>query len=170
MQWTPKNILKLSEYWHRLAGGETPERAQFRVEEVQPLLPYLMLCDFEPAPFRVRYRLSGTRVDEMTGMNLAGRYLDEFADGAYATAVKEMLGFYETASRTGRPHVWNYAWVGDNPNQKMIWAGIFPLKVNGVIAQCISIEDYSALSKLEDRRVQPLDPKTRRDWSRLHRA
>ena len=76
MQWTPKNITQLSDYWHSLAGGATPERAQFRVEDVQPLLPYLMLCDFEFNPFRLRYRLSGTKVDQMTSMNLAGRYLE----------------------------------------------------------------------------------------------
>lgn len=169
MQWIPKNIAMLSDYWHGLAGGETPERAQFRVEEVQPLLPFLMLCDFEFQPFRLRYRLSGTRVDEVTGMNLAGRYLDEFADGAYAEPVKEMLGYYEEASRTGRPRVWSYAWAGNNPNLKVIWAGMFPLKVNGVIAQCVSIEDYGDYNAPEDGRFEPVDPAMRRDWLKLQR-
>jgi hypothetical protein len=169
MQWTPKNIATLSEYWHGLAGGETPERAQFRIEDVRPLLPYLMLCDFEFDPFRLRYRLSGTRVDQMTSMNLAGRYLDEFAGGAYADAVREMLGFYEEASRTGRPRIWSYPFAGDNPKQKVIWAGIFPLKVNGRILQCVSIEDYGDFNQSEDGRLEPLDPATKRDWSQLHR-
>jgi hypothetical protein len=166
---TPRNITTLSDYWHGLADGKTPERAQFRIEEVQPLLPYLMLCDFEFAPFRLRYRLSGTRVDAMTGMNLAGRYLDEFLDGAYGETVREMLGFYEEVSRTGRPHVFTYPWVGDNPRQKVIWVGLFPLKVNGVVAQCVSIEDYGEFNEGEDGRLEPLDPTTKRDWSRLHR-
>lgn len=169
MEWTPKNIVTLSDYWHGLAGGETPERAQFKIEDVQPLLPYLMLCDFEFDPFRLRYRLSGTRVDQMTSMNLAGRYLDEFAGGAYAEAVREMLGFYEEASRTGRPRIWNYPFAGDNPNQKVIWAGIFPLKVGGRIAQCVSIEDYGDFNASEDGRLEPMDPDTKRDWSQLHR-
>jgi len=169
MQWRPKNIAMLSDYWHGLAGGETPERQQFRIEEVQPLLPYLMLSDFEFAPFRLRYRLSGTRVDAMTGMNLAGRYLDEFAEGAYAEAIREMLGFYEEGSRTGRPRIWTYPFAGDNPNQKVIWAGLFPLKVNGAIAQCVSIEDYGELNESVDGHLGPLDPATKRDWSKLHR-
>ncbi|HVZ02282.1 MAG TPA: PAS domain-containing protein [Dongiaceae bacterium] len=169
MQWVPKNIGMLSDYWNGLAGGETPDRAQFQVEDVQPLLPFLMLCDFEINPFRLRYRLSGTRVDEMTGMNLAGRYLDEFADGVYAEPVREMLAYYEEASRTGRPRVWNYAWAGNNPNLKLIWAGMFPLKVNGRIAQCIAIEDYGEYNAREDGRIEPVDPATRRDWARLHR-
>jgi len=169
MQWTPKNIALLSEYWHSLSDGATPERAQFKIEEVQPLLPYLMLCDFEFNPFRLRYRLSGTKVDAMTSMNLAGRYLEEFLGGAYDDVVRKMLGFYEEVSRTGRPYVFNYPWAGDNPNQKLIWAGLFPLKVNGVIAQCVSIEDYGDLNESEDGRVEPLDPATKRDWSLLHR-
>jgi hypothetical protein len=169
MQWTPKNIAMLSDYWHGLAGGETPERAQFHIEDVQPLLPFLILCDFEFDPFRLRYRLSGTRVDQMTSMNLAGRYLDEFLGGAYDDAIREMLGFYEEASRTGRPHIWSYPFAGDNPNHKVIWAGIFPLKVNGRIAQCVSIEDYGDFNESEDGRLEPLDPSTKRDWSQLHR-
>ena len=169
MQWTPKNITLLSDYWHGLAGGETPERVQFRIEDVQPLMPYLILCDFEFAPFRLRYRLSGTKVDQMTSMNLAGRYLDEFLGGAYDDAVHEMLGFYEEASRTGRPRIWSYPWAGDNPNQKVIWAGLFPLRVNGALAQCVSIEDYGDYNESEDGRVQPLNPAAKRDWSRLHR-
>ncbi len=169
MNWIPKNIGLLSDYWSSLAGGETPERAQFRIEEVQPLLPYLILCDFEFDPFRLRYRLSGTRVDQMTSMNLAGRYLDEFLGGSYDDAIRDMLGFYEEASRTGRPRVWNYPWAGDNPKKKMIWAGIFPLKVNGTITQCVSIEDYGEYNESEDGRLEVLDPASKRDWSRLHR-
>jgi hypothetical protein len=169
MNWTPKNIALLAAYWRNLAGCETPERAQFRIEEVQPLLPYLILCDFELNPFRLRYRLSGTRVDQMTSMNLAGRYLDEFLGGSYDDAIHDMLGFYEEASRTGRPHIWNYPWAGDNPKRKVIWAGIFPLKLNGVIAQCVSIEDYGDYNESEDGRLEVLDPATKRDWSRLHR-
>ena len=38
------------------------------LEDALPLLPFLMLCDFEFQPFRLRYRLSGTRVDEVTGI------------------------------------------------------------------------------------------------------
>ena len=166
---TPKNITTLSDYWCGLAGGATPERALFRIEELQPLLPFLILCDFEFNPFRLRYRVSGTQVDAMTGMNLAGRYLDEFLGGAYAVTIRRMLDFYETASRTGQPQVFNYPWVSDNPKQKLVWVGMFPLKVNGVIAQCVAIEDYGEFNETQDGRVEPIDPETKKDWSRLHR-
>ena len=82
MNSVPKNIEILSKYWNRLANGEVPERSLFNIEELLPLLPFLLLVDLERDPFRVRFRLSGTRVDQMTGMNLAGHYLDEFATGS----------------------------------------------------------------------------------------
>jgi len=165
----PPNIRHLSDYWHGLAGGETPERSQFQIEDIHALMPYLMLCDFEFRPFRLRYRLSGTRIDEVTGLNLTGRYLDEFVEGDYAAAVRQMLGYYEEASRTGRPRIWSYDWAGENPRNKQIWVGIFPLKVNGAITQCVSIEDYGVLNVLEDGRVEPADRGLQADWAKLQR-
>src|SRR4051812_13923475 len=43
-------------------------------------------------------------------------------------------------------------------------AGLFPLKVNGVIVQWISIEDYGDLNESEDRRVEPPDSGNKRNW------
>ena len=169
MEWMPSNIRQLSDYWLGLAGGQTPERSQFHIEDVMPLLPFLLLADFEFNPFRLHYRLSGTRVDQMTGLNLAGRYLDEFATGSYAAAVNEMISYYEEGSRTGRPRVWTYAWAGENPELKTIWAALFPLKVDGVIQQCLSIEDYGEFNSVSDGKLRPDDGQARRDWATLHR-
>lgn len=170
MQQIPKNIARLSEYWHGLAGGEPPERNQFQIEDVAPLLPYLLLCDFEFNPFRVRYRLSGTRVDQITGLNMTGRYLDEFVEGDYGDSVRQMIGYYEEASRTGRPHIWNYPWAGDNPAGKLIWAGLFPLRVNGAVAKCVSIEDYGPVRFLEEGPIEASDRRLRADWAKLDRS
>jgi hypothetical protein len=169
MQQIPRNIARLSEYWHGLADGEPPERNLFQIEDVAQLLPYLLICDFEFNPFRVRYRLSGTRVDQVTGMNLTGHYLDEFLDGDYGKTVREMLGYYEEASRTGRPRIWTYPWAGDNPHGKVIWVGIFPLNVKGAISKCVSIEDYGPIRLLDEGRIEPADRHLRADWSRLGR-
>ncbi len=169
MEWMPPNIRQVSDYWNGLAGGQTPERSQLRIEDLQPLLPFLLLAEFEFNPFRLRYRLSGTRVDQMTGLNLAGHYLDEFATGSYADAVNEMIGYYEEASRTGRPRVWTYAWAGENPRLKIIWVALFPLKVDGVIRQCLSIEDYGEFNAAEDGKLHADDRQNHRDWATLHR-
>lgn len=141
----PQSIQVLHAYWSSLAGGVAPERAAFDVFEVRSLIPNILLCDLEFSPFRVRYRLSGTSVDEMTGVNLTGRYLDEFADGSYANSVEQISAHYEHVSRTGLPLFWSYAWSGFNPESILTWVGFFPLKRNGKIDQCLSIEDYGAL-------------------------
>lgn len=169
MNRVPKNIDILSKYWNSLAGGEPPERALFNIEELLPLLPFLLLVDLERDPFRVRFRLSGTRVDQMTGMNLAGHYLDEFATGSYAESINQMIGYYEEASRTGKPYIWTYPWAGDNPKLIHIWAALFPLKTNGVITQCVSMEDYGELNIVEDGTLHPDDSANGRDWATLHR-
>lgn len=142
----PENIQLLHNYWTSLAGSEAPERARFEIEHVRAILPYLMICEFTWSPFRVRYRLSGTAVDEMTGVNLTGRYLDEFSTGRYAASVKQMLDYYAEASRTGHSRIWSYPWAGYH-GSKSIWAGIFPLRVNGKICQCVAIEDYGKLNE-----------------------
>jgi hypothetical protein len=141
----PGNIITLRTYWANLANGEAPDRSAFNIASVKSLLPYLMICDFEFFPFRVRYRLSGTAVDEMTGANLTGRYLDEFLIGNYGDAVRQLMTHYEDASQTGEPHIFTYACVGENPGSIGVWVGLFPLKRSGKIDQCVSIEDYGQL-------------------------
>jgi hypothetical protein len=170
MDRVPNNIRRLSDYWHGLAGGAVPERSLFHIEEVASLLPYLLICEFESSPFRVRYRLSGTKVDQMTGMNLAGRYLDEFLSGAYGDSVRELHDRYETASRTGQPSTLAYPWAGDNPDLKSIHVGIFPLKVDGKISQCVAIEDYGPFNALADGELLLDDLEQQGDWQRLHRG
>ena len=164
MEWAPTYIRALHDYWTGLDQGNVPDRSQFNIDDLRDLLPYLLVCDFEFDPFRVRFRLSGTKIDEMTGMNLTGHYLDEFAQGAYAKSITEMMGYYEEASRTGRPRIWTYPWAGDNPRAKVIWVGLFPLKVDGKICQCVSIEDYGELDNAQDllRRDQSVT-----DWASL---
>ncbi|MDY0885237.1 PAS domain-containing protein [Dongia soli] len=164
MQWAPKNICQLRDYWGSLAGDAVPERALFDPAQVKSILPYLMICEFEFAPFRVRFRLSGTSVDEMTGMNLTGRYLDEFATGTYAASIQEMLGYYEDASKTGRPRVWTYPWSGDNPGARVIWVALFPFQINGTLSQCVSIEDYGEFDGVKDAELRP---ETGADWAGL---
>src|SRR3546814_12568465 len=40
-------------------------------------MPYVLIADIEHAPFRVRFRLVGTKVVEATGFEFTGKYLDE---------------------------------------------------------------------------------------------
>ena len=55
-------IGQLYAYWLGLAQGAVPDRVDFDPGTVKPLLPNIMLIEIEDAPFRVRFRLSGTRI------------------------------------------------------------------------------------------------------------
>jgi hypothetical protein len=146
----PAKIAQLADYWRSLGDGAAPERHLLDPAAITPLLPYVLLIDFEDEPFRVRYRLTGTKVDEMTGINITGRYLDEFAQEPYRAAIEGIERCYRTCRSTGQAIVETYLWPNEGGLWRQVWMGLFPLKINGEIRQCISIEDYGALGPHPD--------------------
>jgi hypothetical protein len=149
-QGTPARVRQLAEYWLSLGGGTAPERNLLDPAAITPLLPYVLIVQFEDAPFRVRYRLTGTKVDEMTGMNITGRYLDEFATGEFRAVVEGIQRCYVRCRETGRAMIEAYHWPNDRDLARLVWMGLFPLTVNGEIRQAISIEDYGPLGPQPD--------------------
>jgi hypothetical protein len=153
----PERIAAFRAYWQGLAGGAAPERRLLDPAAVVALLPYLLLIEFEDEPFRVRYRLTGTKVDEMTGMNITGRYLDEFAQGQYREPVLFIQRCYERCRTKGEMVIESYLWPDEDRNLfRSVWMGLFPLRIDGAVRQCVSIEDYGPLGPKPD----PMD------WSR----
>jgi hypothetical protein len=146
----PERVRTLAAYWHSLAGGAAPERRLFDPAAVLALLPYLLIVELVDRPFRVRYRLTGTKVDEMTGMNITGRYLDEFATDEYRDVVLAIQRCYARCRETGKAIIETYHWPNDRDLSRLVWMGIFPLKVDGQIRQCVSIEDYGPLGPQPD--------------------
>lgn len=140
------NIARLNAYWQRIGGGATPERTAVDPAEIPDLLPYLMLVEFTVAPFRVRYRLTGTFVDQQTGLNLTGRYLDEFSHGDGRDTVQQLIEGYRLCVETGRPHHGVYDWPTIHGYPRQIGFGLFPLLVGGQVTQALSIEDYSDIT------------------------
>src|ERR1051325_10468197 len=67
-------IPALHSWWLDHARNDIPDRSQLHPGDVKPLLPYLLISDVEHNPFRIRYRLVGTRVVEATGIDFTGRY------------------------------------------------------------------------------------------------
>jgi hypothetical protein len=149
-QGTPERVRQLAEYWLSLGGGTAPERALLEPGAIIPLLPFVLLVEFEDMPFRVRYRLTGTRVDEMTGMNITGRFLDEFATGEFRAVVEGIQRCYARCRETGQAVIEAYHWPNDRDLARLVWMGLFPLRVNGEIRQCMSIEDYGPLGPQPD--------------------
>lgn len=140
------NVRRLFAYWQSLAGGATPERHLVDPAAIPQLLPYLMIAEFSEDPFRVRYRLTGTLVDEQTGMNLTGRYLDEFRYGSGETAILHLEEGYRQCASTGMPYQGLYDWKSRAGYLKQIGFGLFPLRVGGVIRQCLAVEDYTGIT------------------------
>ena len=65
-------------YWrdsHR--DGLPLRRTEVDPSVLKPILPFLLLGDIEPAPFRVLFRLIGTAVAEFSRHDFSGKYLDE---------------------------------------------------------------------------------------------
>lgn len=148
----PERIQALGAWWDALAragppGGGPPERAAVDIAQLKPLLPYLMLMEFRTDPFVVRYRLTGTKIDEWVGTNVTGRTLNEFLATDKTGASAYLMSCYEHCWRTGEPVVGAYDWPSVSGNPLRIWFGMYPLKLDGAIRQCLVIEDFESLSE-----------------------
>lgn len=135
-------IGQLHSYWSRLNDGLPAPREAFDPEAIKPLLPNLLMVEFEHNPFRVRYRLAGTWVDAQTGYQVTGRYLDEFAFDPLTEAVAYMMAAYEKVARGDVPFfVGVYEWRRPWPVPVRAPVGIFPLTLEGDLRQAVAIED-----------------------------
>jgi hypothetical protein len=80
-QFHPK-IARLYDYWLQIHPPDgLPGRHHFDRAAIAPLLSNIWLLEVEREPFRLRYRLIGSRVDTVLGRKLSGRYLDESYSG-----------------------------------------------------------------------------------------
>lgn len=135
-------IQEFHQHWLRLSqGGRLPNRADIEPENFKSALPNIILVDIERDPFRVRYRLCGTRVVEICG-NLAGRYLDEFGDAKLWNPAP-YIEIYRTAAHQRRP-VFIHDWIaGEFDVRHYFQAGRWPLANDGqTVDMCIGVEDY----------------------------
>jgi len=131
--------------WH---GSRLPGRADIEPTNFKPILPNIILADIEYEPFRVRYRLCGTRVAEFCG-NLTGRYLDQL-DGADLWTTSIYVRQYQVAVRDQRP-VFSCDWMeGASGGRHYFQTGIWPLAGNGANPDmCIAVEDYLDLHRAD---------------------
>lgn len=72
------SIRALFAYWQSACtNGVPPRRTEIDPSAIKPALPYILLGDIEPEPFRVLFRLVGTLVADFSRQDFTGRYLDE---------------------------------------------------------------------------------------------
>jgi len=68
-------VRTVHDWWTGHRGEDVPDRSALDPFALKATLPYLLISDVEPPPFRIRYRLVGTKVVEATGLDFTGRYL-----------------------------------------------------------------------------------------------
>lgn len=119
--WHPA-LVEIYRHWLSLCPGEEelPGRQHLDPAAFPHLLPQVWLVDVARDPMRFRYRLVGTRIDQVTGVNLTGKWMDEIHPRSHI----EGAGFqryYRAAEsglpswRRGRPLFW-YAKVAEIEN------------------------------------------------------
>ncbi|GAB2176190.1 PAS domain-containing protein [Dongia sp. agr-C8] len=129
--------------WWRAAGdaaGGIPDRRDFDPTRFPRLLPNMIICEAVADPFRIRYRLVGTKVADVLNIDFTGHYLDELLDGATDTPWQD---YFVTAFEQRVPilgEVTEQTLAGGN---FVFEFGIFPVTAGGAeVAQFLCIEDY----------------------------
>jgi hypothetical protein len=134
-------VRELHDYWQsKRRGRDVPDRSDIDPAEIKSLLPNILLSEWSEPPFRVRYRLVGSRAVQLTGFDFTGRYLDELlstdSENRWQEDYREardhrvpILGAVEVPTLQGDRFRYEF--------------GIFPLTLGGrEVRQFIAIEDY----------------------------
>lgn len=160
-----QHIRRFDAYWRDKRGDRAmPYRRDIDPAELKSILPWMLVVEIEPQPFRVLYRLAGTKVVEMNGIELTGRYLDTLDDdGANFTA--QGIAAYHQAWTSGQPVYGSYSWPTQSGTEYYVEFAIFPVEEPGSKAQCIALEDWEIERRLTARNEPPL-PYVRRQPSK----
>ncbi|MET1028843.1 MAG: PAS domain-containing protein [Dongiaceae bacterium] len=135
-------VRSLSQYWEtKKAGRRLPDRDDFDLADLTSLLPYMLVVGIEIEPFRVFYRLTGTKVVEMNGIELRGRYLDSLGP-EQARWVDEGMRVYRICWQQQMPIFATYTWPTDFGAAYDVEFGIFPVTFQGKATQCLALEDW----------------------------
>lgn len=117
--------------------------------EMRAILPNIFVISIEQAPFRVFYRLVGTKAVAFRH-ELTGRYLDEITE--YSEDVRvELIKEYRMVCEQKRPTYSKDTLKTKFGNTLIVYGSIFPLSSDGnTVDRCIAIEDYEGSSRPDD--------------------
>jgi hypothetical protein len=161
-QITPK-VHRLHQYWLSLVRQQAdatgfsdptaphlpPPRHLLDPGAILNLLPRVVIVEFEDDPFRVRYRLTGTWVDDTNGVNLTHAYLDSYDDGSSSEALSPLLQHYRLAWEKAAPSIFHYRWMSLRGSLLNVCCGIFPLTVDGRVRQAVALEEYDLTQRFD---------------------
>jgi hypothetical protein len=145
--WTDPNLTtsllvrEMHDWWtaNRTAAG-IPDRSRLDPLALRRLLPNLIISEVQAAPFRIRYRLVGTKVADVTNYDFTGRYLDEILAGGSDTP---WLEYYQTVYRNRAPLMGSVTERTTSGDTFTYEFGMFPLTAGGTeVRQFVSVEDY----------------------------
>jgi hypothetical protein len=132
-------ITELHQYWLARRGERLmPRRADIDPAHIAALLPHIALVDIEHEPFRVRYRVVGTKMVEYCGHDFTGLYLDEVK----FSKPDELLALYRRAATERAPTFRSTNWRSPDGAFWALENAILPLSEDDVlVTQCLAIED-----------------------------
>ena len=152
-------VSALNDWWCSKGGPLiVPDRSDVDPLELKPLLANILIAEAEHHPFRVKYRLQGTKVTEITGIDITGHYLDELLSVEPDQPWQE---HYLTVYRTRRPLFGSTTVPRSSGGTVDYEFGIFPLRHGAdLIEQFIALEDYFGLVGTIDQ-IEPWRVKSR---------
>jgi hypothetical protein len=133
-------VLEMLAYWKgKSVDGRLPRPADIDPTEIPKLIASMVICDLEDAPFRVRYRLAGTRQVHILGNELTGRYVDEmnWTEGPFVHRI------FACARDTAAPVFGFYHWGFREGTAGASEFGLFPLSEDGkAVTRVIGIDEF----------------------------
>ena len=72
-----QRLRRLYDYWRGKCVGDMAPKSAIDPVEFRYILGYVTLVDVEPAPRRYRFRLDGSILAMLSGMDYTGKYLDQ---------------------------------------------------------------------------------------------
>lgn len=134
-------------YWKSiLHGKELPARVDFDPAAVPRLLPHVILSEVHYDPLRVRYRLVGTRICEVKGSDLSGRWMEE---DPWAFDLDDWYEDYRIVTQSRLPLFGRDDMVDGAGTRISFEWGILPLSSDGqTVEMALEVIDYENEPKL----------------------
>jgi hypothetical protein len=139
-------VKRFDAYWRSKCRGDLlPRRQDIDPSEIVGILPLFILTDIEAQPFRVRYRLCGTRVS-LLDEELTGRYLDEL-NNTLPDEKQRIQAMYERVCIERQPLYMRSSNASQQTGNLLTLEGaIWPLSSDGSrVDKCAAIEDFPDL-------------------------
>lgn len=129
------------EYWlTRSAGGSRiPDKAGFDPQEMRAFLPNVLLVDRESTGGRFRFRLAGTEICDVYGLEPKGRYVDEVLHGEYRDFIVKL--YERVAHENICIYCETHLQVESGP-EKHVECLICPTTTNGYETDCLFIVQH----------------------------